>query len=90
MRLFSFLLLSIAWPWHQSLAIPPPDLITSGLQSVVQVFGVAVAFLVSAFFLLKDTLKVWWQLYRRWMIAALVLVLLMVVFLISWLMGLWA
>lgn len=61
-------ILGLVVPLNQSLAIPPPDLIISGLQSVAQVLGMLVAFFISLFFLLKDHLKLWWQLHRRWVI----------------------
>ncbi len=65
---FGLLLSSVA---QTALAIPPPDLIMSGMQSMLQVFGVAAAFLISSFFLLKDTFKLWWQLHRKWMLWGL-------------------
>jgi len=67
-----------------ALAIPPPDMIISGLQSVAQVFGVAVAFLVSAYFLMKETLVMWWELHRKKMIAAGTLLLILGLLVIAW------
>ncbi|NCP67258.1 hypothetical protein GW756_02650 [bacterium] len=67
-----------------ALAIPPPDILISGMQSALQVFGVAAAFLISGFFLLKDTLKLWWQLHRRLMITLGCLVLSILVVFVLW------
>jgi len=81
---YLILALLVVLPLNKSLAIPPPDLIISGLQSVLQVFGVAVAFLVSAFFLLKDSLKLGWQLHRKKMILGGVLLFVISVAALGW------
>lgn len=47
-------------------AIPPPDLIISTLQSALQFLGVAAAFVVGAYFTLKDQLRLWYAAHKFW------------------------
>lgn len=60
-------------------AIPPPDILLSGLQSAMQFFGVVVVFFISGFFLLKDFLKNVWQLHRKKCLAVFLVLFLVVV-----------
>jgi hypothetical protein len=91
MRFFKLFVLGVlSFPVTQTaLAIPPPDLILSGLQSVVQVFGVMIAFLVTIFFLLKDTLQLWWQLHRSIIVVLVVITLGVVLGLAAWILNVW-
>ncbi|NCP67420.1 hypothetical protein GW756_01950 [bacterium] len=43
-------LIVILTPWYSAQAIPPPDIILSTLQSVLQVLGVITAFLTIMIF----------------------------------------
>lgn len=79
-----YLLLLVLLPLSESLAIPPPDFLISGIQSLMQVLGIAAAFLVSGFFLLKDTLKLWWELHRIRLIIFVIIILLLTVLLSLW------
>ncbi len=56
---FSTLFVTPVW------AIPPPDFIISSLQSVLQLFGVVIAFFISLFFLIHDFVKTIWQCHRK-------------------------
>lgn len=53
----------MAWP-QESLAIPPPDMIVSLLQSALQVGGMMVAVVISAMYFLRDWLRSVWHQYR--------------------------
>jgi len=82
LRLVTALVFSLA-PMASALAIPPPDLIMSAAQSIMQIAGLIFVFVVSILFFVRDFLKMCWRLHRRKIImSALVLLLILGVFLV--------
>jgi len=65
MKKIFLLLLVSTFSIEKALAIPPPDILMSTLQSVMQFFGIVVVFLISLFFLIKDFLKNIWLLHKK-------------------------
>ncbi len=85
-KLFTLLILSVITT-KSIWAIPPPDFIISGLQSMIQLVGVVIAFFISVFFLAKDWLKNIWTTHRKkcllFLFILIVILLLLVFFIIN-------
>ena len=65
-----FVVLLLVCPVGTAFAIPPPELITTTIQSILASLGMIVAFLATAFYFLRDLLSVVWRQHKKHIIAA--------------------
>ncbi len=67
---------------HTALAIPPPDVLISAIQSVMQFLGVAVVFMISLFYLIHDFLKNMWALHKKNIIIFVIFLIFIILYFI--------